>query len=595
MKPLPFALAPLALALSAPALAANTVPALDETVVTASRVNQSTFDVTPSTQVINRNMIEASPARDIGDLLRLYGGVQVARSGGLGAQTSIFIRGAESNHTLILIDGVAITDGVTGGGLIQNIPTEQIERIEVVKGPQSTLFGSEAIGGVINIITREAKTNAGSIRLTAGNNGLLEGAINHSLVGSNNGIILTLEGTRFDGEQVFRVDPRERGYKRDSLTINAFQKLDQVRLSLLHRETKAVADYFGFSFLGFPELDQDLNQRQTQIKAAWQVNNNTDLSVTLSDNDEVIAQNQSNAIARTQQQAADAQLTIKHNANTSVFGVTLTSLDITNNTQFGNYDNSPNTSAFYAQNTWSANRWSMTAGIRAQRDDRFGSVETGNAGISYNIDPQLKLFASIGSGYKTPDGQDLASNINLKPERSRSLELGVRSQSTNRQWQIAAFETHIKQLIGFDDSFNVRNIDRARIHGIEASFRESIGDFTLYGNASFLRPIDLTTGDDLSRRPRRSMTVGSEWRYNKATSFVELLARSDSDNSGFDTSQLPGFAVVNIGTQIAVNPQLTFGLAVDNLFDTDHSYAQTGTRRFLAQPRQIKATTVYRY
>lgn len=594
MKPLPFVLAPLALALSAPAFA-DSNPSLDETVVTASRINQSTFDVIPSTTLINRSMIEASPARDVGDLLRLYGGIQVARSGGLGAQTSIFIRGAESNHTLILIDGVAITDGVTGGGLIQNIPTEQIERIEVVKGPQSTLYGSEAIGGVINIITRQAKTNAGSVRLTAGNNGLLEGAFNQSLVGNNNGINLTLEGTRFDGQQVFREEKQERGYKRDSLTVNGYQQLDSVRLSLLHRETKAVADYFGFGFLGFPELDQDLNQRQTQLKAAWQINTNKDLQLTLSDNNEVIEQNQTDDVARTKQRTADTQLTVKSNAHTTIVGATFSSLDILNSRGNSSYENKPNTSAFYGQNTWSHNQWTVTAGARAQRDDRFGGVETGNLGVSFSLTPQHKLFASIGSGYKTPDGQDLASNINLKPERSRSLELGVRSQSTNRQWQIAAFETHIKQLIGFDDSFNVRNIDRARIHGIEASFRENIGDFTLYGNASFLRPIDLTTGDDLSRRPRRSMTVGSEWRYNKATSFVELLARSNSDNSGFDTNQLPGFAVVNIGTQIAVNPQLTFGLAVDNLFDTDHSYAQTGTRRFLAQPRQIKATTVYRY
>jgi len=150
-----------------PIFAEDNLPEVDDTIlVTATRTEKSQFDVVPSTIIITREDIENAQAFDLAELLRFQAGLDIGRNGGPGQTSSVFIRGTESNHTLVLIDGVEMNPGTIGGAAIQNISPEIIERIEIVKGARSALYGSEAIGGVINIITRNAKRD--SIETTVG-------------------------------------------------------------------------------------------------------------------------------------------------------------------------------------------------------------------------------------------------------------------------------------------------------------------------------------------------------------------------------------------------------------------------------------------
>lgn len=140
---------------------------LPTVVVTATRTEQAPDDTLAATTVITRDEIERSQANDIADILRFQAGLDLGRTGGVGQQTSVFIRGGESNHTLVLIDGVRVNPSTSGGAALQNITPDMIERIEIVKGPRSTLYGSDAIGGVINLVTRSGSTSGADLRLRA--------------------------------------------------------------------------------------------------------------------------------------------------------------------------------------------------------------------------------------------------------------------------------------------------------------------------------------------------------------------------------------------------------------------------------------------
>jgi len=140
----------------------NALHANDEVIVTPANYSQKTSEVVPSVIVIDKQTIQQSSAADVADLLRWYAGIEVARTGGFGQQTSAFIRGANSNHTAVLINGVKMNSSTTGAPALEVINVSSIERIEVVKGPRSTVYGSEALGGVINILTTtdEIENNA---------------------------------------------------------------------------------------------------------------------------------------------------------------------------------------------------------------------------------------------------------------------------------------------------------------------------------------------------------------------------------------------------------------------------------------------------
>ena len=148
------------------AAAAGSAP-LESVVVTATRVETPLREVLSSVEVIPGDELLRSPASDLGDALRLRSGVEVVRLGGPGQQTSLFLRGTDSNHTLVLVDGLRINPGTTGGAAIQNIAPELVERVEIVKGPRSTLYGSDALGGVINVITRRGASHGASVQAGA--------------------------------------------------------------------------------------------------------------------------------------------------------------------------------------------------------------------------------------------------------------------------------------------------------------------------------------------------------------------------------------------------------------------------------------------
>ena len=234
--------------LSVPALslAQEQSEPIENVVVTATRTSLAADKVSAPIIVIDRATIERSMATDLADLLKFHAGLDIARNGGPGQPTSVFIRGTESNHTLVMIDGVKINPGTAGGAALQQISPEMVERIEIVKGPRSSLYGSEAIGGVINIITLRKAQSGVSASLGAGRYATRDASFDGRISGESGSMGASVSWMETDGFPVQTDTDLDRGH--DNRTANVFGELNlgEVLLSVRHWEAQGNTEYLDF-------------------------------------------------------------------------------------------------------------------------------------------------------------------------------------------------------------------------------------------------------------------------------------------------------------------------------------------------------------
>ncbi len=218
---------------------------LQQIVVTATREKQSLASTLAPVLVIDRDEIELSQARDLADLLRFHAGLEISRNGGAGQTTSVFVRGTDSNHVLVMIDGVKINPGTIGGAAIQNIRPEMIQRIEVVKGPRSSLYGSDAIGGVINVITRKAD---GQVEFTAGAGryGTFDRSATVSWQDDGNALYASLSRFNTDGFPVKTGSSVDRGYDNNRARLKANTRLGNMNLEFSFWRASGTSEYLDF-------------------------------------------------------------------------------------------------------------------------------------------------------------------------------------------------------------------------------------------------------------------------------------------------------------------------------------------------------------
>ena len=425
----------IALALASLTTSATAQTLLDTTVVTASRLEEPADASVRAVSVITREQIEHSGARDVSELLRRLPGVQIGRNGGPGQATSLFLRGTASDHVLVLIDGVPAQSATTGTTAFQHIDPESIERIELVRGPASTLYGSSAIGGVIQIFTRKAASQTPRLHgaLQAGN----QGTFNAS-VGVSGGKGPFSAGLAISHQQTSGYPPKSssrlaRGYRHDTFDARLGYALNpDLSLEFSHWQSQGNVQYL--DFFNTP-VDQDVRNAITRftIDAVhgddW--SSRLLLSRALDNSDE----NQANFLgqrdfAHTERLGLDWQHTwLASEAHTLVGGVTL-SREQARLLSFGTaYDRTSREKAVYLQDDFQAGNLDLQAGVRGLDHSVYGRQFTWNLGAGYQLGPQTHVHANAGTAFRSPSANDLygfGGNPNFKPEKSRSFEIGLR-------------------------------------------------------------------------------------------------------------------------------------------------------------------------
>lgn len=593
--------------LAAHAADQNDAAALSPVIVTATRTAITADEALSSVTVITRADIERLQPLSVPDLLSGLPGLSFANSGGYGQQTSLFMRGSNSTHTLLLVDGVRVASVSAGLAAFEQIPVEQIERIEVVRGPRSSLYGADAIGGVIQIFTRRGTPGGGlqpSFSVTTGSHHLLRGqaglaggdehAWYHLGVGAQytRGINSCRVGAAEAFAGCFADEPDRDPFRNKNLSAGGGYRWDN-GAELSGTWLRSLGEiHFDGSYQNRSRTLQQVAGSSFSLNPlpAWKttlgVGQNLDRYDNYENRDFVgyIYSRRNQASWQNDLSVADNQLL--------TLGADWQGEHIDSDTGFL-ASRRHNTGA-YAQYQGSFGRHELQLSARRDHNGQFGNHNTGAAAWGYRFEHGLRLSASYGSAFHAPTFNDLyypygSGNPLLKPEQSRSAELGLSQQQGAWHWALNAYQTRIDQLIALDASYFPGNISKARIRGVEGQLGGNLAGWQLQGYLGWLQPRNEDGGANdgklLPRRRARTARVDLDRRFGAFGLGATVNAAGPGYDDAANRHRLGGYATTDLRASWHFAPdwQLEARLAnvLDHRYETVWYFNQPGRAAFL--------------
>jgi vitamin B12 transporter len=531
-------------------------------------------------EVITSEQIRNSAATDAADLIQLYSNVDIARNGAYGKTTSIFIRGAESNHTLVLIDGVKMNPATIGLAALQNISPNIIERIEIVKGPRSSLYGSDAIGGVINIITRK-NIDGAQLNVVAGigeDNTTKKGV---SALYGNGTISTGVTVEKFDSDGIPVTDDSDENHGYDNQTVNAFFDFQAGRsgFRFSYWEAKGNSEYYSFG-----DLDQDFKNSVGSAVWDYTFNGNISSNLRISSITDNIDQNQANFLAEFD--FADTERNeIEWKGDYQTESGLIYSLGIlvaeerVNARSFGtriNENTDINATYVMLQNQSETSSYDVV--LRETDHDDFGRHTTWNIDYRYWISGGTNIYAGAGTAFRAPDTTDrfgFIGNPDLDPEESKTIELGIVHQLTeNNMLSITYFENRIDNLIEPNATFTrMENIHRAKITGVEANLQGRRDRWHYAVSVLEQDPENEETNETLSRRAKSRINAQLRYQQDRWQVGGDITRVGKRDNSNFDSIELPSYEVANVFMRYQFTKSLDLFARIENVFDKNYETA----------------------
>ena len=574
---------------------------LDPIIVTPTRTAQTADETLSSVSVITRADIERRQTRSVQGALRGLPGVTVTNNGGAGKSTSVFLRGAESDQVLVLIDGIKVGSATLGTTSFEHIPIEQVERIEVVRGPRSSLYGSEAIGGVIQIFTRKgaqdgtlrpfASIGAGSYGTAKGTLGLSGGTpeawFSVSASGINTGGINACTGKPApNGAGCFTIEPDTDGYENISGSARAGFSID----NWLSAEINALRAEGETEFDGTFQNETDFIQQAIGGKVRITPFDFWATTVAGGRSDDKTRNFKDGAFAskfNTMRYTASLQndLTILDD-HVVTLGFDYQQDRIASSTAYP--VTSRTNSGIFAQYQGALSLFDWQLALREDDNQQFGKNTTGNAALGFTLNEYFRVVGSYGTAFKAPTFNELYfpffGNPNLDPESSRSYEIGINGNTPWGRWALNAYETRIVDLIAFDaTTFLAANIQKARIKGIEATFTTQIDDWTASASLTLLDPENRSSGPNrgnvLPRRARETYSLDVDRQIGDFSVGATLFAAGKRYDDLANMRKLGGYVTVDLRAEYIVTEGLKVQARVENLFDEDYE-----TAAFFNQP-----------
>ena len=587
-------------------------------IITASHIAQEEENTISSVSVITREDIEFSGAKSVTDILKNVAGVQITQSGGKGQLQSLSMRGTRSNQTLILIDGQRTGSATTGATAFNFISVDHIQRIEIVRGNHSSVHGSDAIGGVINIITHSTEENySNSIGLTLGQEHTEAHSFKHSgsfTPDNQYGISLshfTTQGYDVTSEESFNNEPDNDNYRNSSAAFHFnhdFNTSLATTLSGLYTEGNAAFDNtFGNDETDFENSNISLNTVYSykKLQSNILVNESQDKSrtfgkgVKLSEGDIFSTLRRSiswdNIIASEPNQSGINSLEL-------AFGINWYEDDVSESSV--NYDVTDRTnSAAYIEFQYDKSQFHSNLGYRAEDNEQFGSFDSYNIGLQYNFCQCFKLAGTLSTGFRSPTFNELYypgfSNPDLSPEEFKSYEFNLKGNVKNIdesfEWSINIYQTSIENsIVFFFDplalTFTPHNLGKVQTRGQEIIISFNWLDTRHVFSSEWISSTNkdkksLDYGNDLPLIPEKSL----KWTLNKQWQAVSLNVSlnytgqrySDAKNS----EQLHSFSTVDINTIYLLNNNINLGFRVENLFNKEYTSTGGFGDYYVGQPR----------
>jgi vitamin B12 transporter len=561
------------LVVSVPAPGAELPEPDDNIIVTATRSPIPLSEAIVPVTVITRQDIEQSLASDLAELLRFEAGLDIGRHGGPGQSTSVFLRGTESNHTLVLMDGVRINPGTVGGAALQNIAPEVIERIEIVKGARSAVFGTDAIGGVINIITRRSDRAFVEGGVGAGSFNTRSASIAAGQRREDADIGVSVNWQDTDGFPASTNSDVDRGFDNLSANVYAGKRLGRSYLSLRHWRAAGTTEYFDF-FLA--PLDQDFRNESTALELQTGFGERLDSKLVLSHIVDEISQNQSAEFVESTRNALDWQLGLERGNHRWIGGIYLVD-ENARSLSFGlGFDEDTTVKAIFLEDQWTVDRHGVFLAVRLTDHDSFGNHTSWNAEYSFALNEQWTFNAGLGHAFRAPDATDrfgFGGKPDLEPEAADEAQVGMRFRPSGRHvLELGLYRNDIDDLIEFDlSSFELRNIATAEIRGAQLSW-EYEGDGYRVRTALVKQSADnAANGARLARRAEESLTVQVTRPFGEHRAGLSILASGDRVDVG--DVPLPGYVLADLNAQFAIGDSWRLHARIENLLDTRYETA----------------------
>jgi len=566
-------LALLLISLAALPLQAADISATDTIIVTATRNEISIDDAIVPVRVITREDIELSLATDLSELLRFEAGIDIGRNGGAGQATSVFMHGTESNHTLVLIDGVRINPGTIGGAAFQHIAPEIVERVEIVKGARSSLFGTDAIGGVINIITRDADSPYLEAGIGGGSFATQAGHVSGGSNGEMGEFGATLNWQRTDGFAPRVESDIERGY--DNLSANVFGStmLGGSEVSLRHWRAEGNVEYLDF-FLSPVDQDYENSATALQIDTVFSEHGNSKLII--SHIVDQIQQVQSPDFVESDRITLDWQYSHALDKHTLSGGLYYVDENAQSQSFGSGFDENTEVRALFLQDQVSFDRHRAFVAVRLTDHETFGDETTWNAEYAIDLNADWTLSAGLGRAFRAPDASDrygFGGNPELQPEISDNAQIGLRYSAGNRhRFDVEIYANDLEDLIDFDlTTFSLVNVDEAEIRGAQIGYEYGGDSYTVRTEILLQQADNTTTGARLLRRAERSANLA--FTKNIGDHRIGVSVHASGDREDFGATILDSYVVANLTGQIQLGRDWQLNARIENLFDENYETA----------------------
>lgn len=612
-KPATLAVAILSAVVSSQIFAKNDadLPTLEPIVITVSKTEQPISTAPARIHVIDKKTIEQNPVANLDHVLKNDASANIVTSGGVGQTSSIFLRGTNSNHTLVLRDGVRLNTASTGTANSAFLDMSDIQRVEVLKGASSVLYGTDAIGGVVHMISQKPEKTGGFITGVYGENDTYKGIVGANFV--KDGFYAQVRGQKMesDGTPVkdFTNAP-DAGYKQKGGGAKVGYENDKIALSVDYSRNQGNNEYDNFG----SATSQDFKNEFVNVKGRAKINDKLTLNARLSEFKDLTKQKDKNYLndydftdsqSKEKEIYAVWQFTPQQNI---LLGMTHRNLKGDILSYGTGYQKDVSSKGYFIQHQYSSDEFDTQAGVRLEDHDEYGKHTVYQTALRYHFTPNTSLYTNFGSAFRSPHLNELygyGGNKDLKPEQSTSLELGLEHKLVNNTaLSFSAYHTKVKDLISYGCIANCGaatasngsiNIDNATIQGVELGAKTVYDDFFAQASYHYSRTKDKNTREELSRRPRHNavVTVGFENDVYGLSS--SLKANSHYDNTAFDTHTISGHTTIDLNGYWNINQNIKLFGHIENIRDVKYATAFGSGSHYINGGRQANIGITLKY
>ena len=591
---------------------------LETLVVTASRSEEKIENVPARISVIDEKTIEQIPLLNISDVIQRDPSIYIKQSGGLGQISEISLRGAKSVHTLVLKDGARLNSQNELAPLYPAfLDTTDVQQVEILKGPASVQYGSDAIGGVVQLISKKPEKTGADLTGIYGENNTYKTIANANLV-TDQGFYAKIGGQRLesDGTRILESQPKNEKASYDQKGYHAkvgFYQENTIDASASISENKGT-NIFTNNYIS-NTAQRQFENRVINAKLAYNIL--PDLIVNARYSNAQDKQNVPSYGSRydTENNESDLNLKWKFTPNQNILvGATYTDANYQTNTILKG-DQSVDSMGYYLQHQFKNEQFDTQFGVRLEDNERFGNHTVGQAAVRYHFLTNASVYANIGSAFRAPTLNEMYSqwggNIDLKPEESTSYEVGADYQlNQNLLANVSLYQNEVKNLISSQciatcdgdwvTTFPVYqnlNVNKATFKGGELGLKWQQDDYFISTQYAYVKTENKETGLEIAYRPKNTVTLTTGLENSIYGINISAIARSKSNASNTaNPIQVPGYATMDFNAFWNINPNVKVFTNIQNLWDNQyHQVSRSATDWYINGGRLASAGVTFRY